>query len=453
VRVAALCAALVAAALLPGEPLGISAFVVAALVGLAVLRAGALPRGAVVYGALALALAAMSVLRDAVWVVSIDLAAAWLLATVAVSGPSVAALAAPIVRLVEIPTLAPAVPVGTRAALTGTALGALVVVPFGALFWTADPAFAQTTQWVQVPSLDSLPGRTAAFVFVLAACLGLALAARRRWEARSISSPRRLALLEWAIPLALLNGLFAAFVVVQVAVLFGGHDHVLETAGLTYAEYARQGFWQLISAAALTLTVLACTLVFTRAESRRELNLRKALLGGLCILTLVVLASALRRLELYEEAFGLSRLRLAADLVALWLGGLFVLVMGAALARRLRIHLAPVLLVGSAAGLLAFSLANPDGIVAGHNIERWRQTGRLDVAYLGTLSADAAPEIATLPPTLEGAASRRLRERLGDGDSWSSFNISRRRARTLLGQGISPAADKTAGPGHALSSE
>jgi len=51
-----------------------------------------------------------------------------------------------------------------------------------------------------------------------------------------VKAPVRLSLLEWLIPLSLLNALFAAFVIVQFAVLFGGHDHVLETAGLTYSE-------------------------------------------------------------------------------------------------------------------------------------------------------------------------------------------------------------------------
>ena len=47
--------------------------------------------------------------------------------------------------------------------------------------------------------------------------------------------------------------LFAAFVALQIAALYGGHDHVLRTAGLTYAEYAHEGFAQLMVAAALTL--------------------------------------------------------------------------------------------------------------------------------------------------------------------------------------------------------
>jgi hypothetical protein len=431
-KAASLAAAVLAAAVLPGNPLGVSVFMVAALLGVSVWQAGASPRRALLYGAPALALVAMGFVRDATWIVVIDIALAWVLAAVAVSGPELTALTAPFVRLPDAASLAPALSSGSSAALRGTALGGLLLVPFGALFWTADAAFAELGKQLPLPETGSLPGRIIAFVLVLGVGLGLGLAARRPMLSPSISSPVRLGFLEWAIPLSLLNALFAAFVVVQFAVLFGGHEHVLETAGLTYSEYARQGFWQLLAAAALTLTVVGATLWFTSPEGRRERALRTALLAMLCVLTLIVLASALRRLDLYEGAYGLSRLRLAANSVAIWLGGLFVLVLAAGIVGSLRRHFAEVVLLGSAAALLGFSVANPDGIVAGRNVERWRETGRLDVGYLGVLSADAAPAIAVLPSPLRDVALRPVADRLEPSDPWFAYNLSRQRARRIL---------------------
>ena len=71
------------------------------------------------------------------------------------------------------------------------------------------------------------------------------------------------------MPLGVLDALFVAFVAVQATVLFGGHAHVLETEGLTYAEYARQGFWQLLWVSALTLLVLERGDPGRRAHQRR----------------------------------------------------------------------------------------------------------------------------------------------------------------------------------------
>jgi hypothetical protein len=430
--VAALAAALLAAAFLPGRPLGVGVFLVALIVALGVWRDGRLGRPAVLYGLPAFALAAMSAVRDAGWVVATDLAAAWVLAAVAVAGPSLAALAGPIVRLRDAGALAPPIPHGGPAAVRGAVLGGLLVLPFGALFWTADAAFAESAQALPLPSIDSLPGRVLTFALVLGAMLGLALSSRRPVRTPAIGVPRPLGFVEWAVPLGLLNALFAAFVAVQFAVLFGGHDHVLETAGLTYAEYARQGFWQLLVAAALTMAVVGATVSLARTTTRRQALSQRALLGVLCLLTLVVLASALRRLELYEDAFGLTRLRLGAEGIGVWLGGIFVLVISAGLARRARRQLRPMLILGTAIGLLAFSLANPDGLIAKRNVQRWRESGKLDVGYLRTLSADAAPAASTLPPALEGAAFSSLRDRLATGDSWSSFNLARWDARRIL---------------------
>lgn len=434
-RTAALAAAVLAAAFFPGHPVGLSAFLVAAVLGVAVWHAGISRRRALLYGVPALALVATCVIRDATWIVLIDIAVAWVLAAVAVSGPNLSAFVAPFARLVETPTLAPPLPSsGSSAAIRGTVLGGLLIVPFGALFWTADAAFAELGQQVPFPEPISLPGRVLAFVLVLGVGVGLCLAVRNPFPVIDVKSPVRLSFLEWLIPLSLLNALFAAFVIVQFAVLFGGHDHVLETAGLTYSDYAHQGFWQLVAAAALTLTVVGAALLFTNPVGRRQRALRDALLAMLCLFTLVVLASALRRLDVYEDAYGLSRLRLAVDSFVLWLGGLFVLVLGAGIVRPLRRHFAEVVLLGSAAALLALSLANPDRIIAARNIDRWRETGKLDVEYLGELSADAAPAIADLPSPLRDVALSPLAERLEPSEPWFSYNLSRARARTMLSQ-------------------
>ena len=77
---------------------------------------------------------------------------------------------------------------------------------------------------------------------MLATSLEIVDVNRRPLRPPTLPVRRSLTPWEWALPLALLAGLFAVFVAVQIAVLFGGHEHVLRTAGLTYAEYARQGF-------------------------------------------------------------------------------------------------------------------------------------------------------------------------------------------------------------------
>jgi hypothetical protein len=246
-------------------------------------------------------------------------------------------------------------------------------------------------------------------------------------------SPRRVARTEWAIALGALDLLFAAFVAVQLAVLFGGHDHVLRTAGLTYSEYARQGFFQLLAVGVLTLGVVAGTLRWAARNGGRDAVLLRALLGVLCVLTLVVLASALRRLGLYEEAFGFTRARVAAHGIVLWLGTVLMLVMAAGL--RGRGWWLPRATVGvTAAGLLLFTAVDPDGLVASSNVARYQDTGKIDLMYLSTLSADAVPALAGLPQMPEGCVFELsgLPAELARPEPWHAWNLGRQRARDIL---------------------
>jgi hypothetical protein len=431
VRLAALTAAVLAAVVVPGAPPGVGLVVVAVLVAVTGASEARRTPDLFVFGSAALALASFAAVLDARWVVRIDLVAAWLFAAIALGGAHLRAVVAPIGALRALPTLAPSSASRLTPAFRGAAIGTFVAIPFAALFLTADAAFAALADDTPHPSLGSLPGRTIAFAVVLLASLGLALAARRRSEHVTRLRSGGLPPAEWAVPLALLDALFLAFVTVQITVLFGGHDHVLRTAGLTYAEYARQGFWQLTAAAVLTLVVVKTASVVAETRTDGERRLLRALLALLCLLTLVIVASAFHRLRLYEAAFGLTRPRLAAEAFILWLGGAFVLVLLAGAFRRA----APMrgLLASVAVGLVLFSAADPDARIADRNVERWRETGRIDVGYLATLSADSVPALIELPPRLRERALAGVAARLEDREPLTSANLSRRRARELLG--------------------
>ena len=218
---------------------------------------------------------------------------------------------------------------------------------------------------------------------------------------------------------------------VQLTVLFGGSEHVLRTAGLTYAEYARGGFWQLLAVSALTLLVIAGAARRAPRATRADRLLVRVLLGTLTALSLVVVASALYRMQVYTDAYGATRLRLAVATVELWLGLLFVLV-GVAVV-RLRADWLPRLVLGTAVlALLGLALVNPDRVIAERNVDRYRQTGRLDVGYLAGLSADAVPALDRLPEPLRGARCGRSPASCPATACWAT-NLGRERARRLLG--------------------
>ncbi|WP_455907839.1 DUF4153 domain-containing protein [Streptomyces goshikiensis] len=322
-------------------------------------------------------------------------------------------------------------PVAKAAAV---ALGLLVV--FGTLFASADAAFADLLGDL-TPEVSVGDGPVRILLFILGAVLALAAArttaAPLRWDRIRIAPGTARSRLEWALPLVVLNLLFAGFNAVQLAVLFGGYDKVLKSTGhRSYAEYAQQGFWQLLWATLLTLVVIALALRWAPRGGAGDRRFVRAVLGTLCALTLVVVASALRRMDFYVDAYGLTRLRVSVAAMELWLGLVLVLIMAAGVfgARWL-----PRAVAGSAAAaVLAFGLLSPDGMVAERNVTRFQQDAKIDLAYFQSLSADAAPALDRLPEPQRSCALRGINDDLAEaGDvPWYAMSLGEYRARKIL---------------------
>ena len=180
---------------------------------------------------------------------------------------------------------------GAGPAARGALIAAVLLAIFVPLLASADAAFTQLLDDLSPDTWAIDMPFARALVLALFTAAGGALIYARLCPPRPLARPAKLALgrLEWALPLGALVVLFAAFVALQFTTLFGGERHVVDTAGLTYAEYARSGFAQLLAVAALTLAVIAAA----RRWARDDGQLLNALIAALCLLTLVVLISAL----------------------------------------------------------------------------------------------------------------------------------------------------------------
>lgn len=432
-----------AALVLPFRAPGVGAFVVLlAACGVVAVADGRLRAPYHLTSAvLCVLLLATVVVRDAVWVVALCWLAAFAVGAVALAGGrSVAGLVAsvaavPVAAVRGLPwlgrSLVPAHP-HRRAWLPWVRtvlLSVLAVLVFGALFASADAVFARWAGAL-VPDLSVASAVARGFFFL--AIGGLTLAG----VYVGLNPPRveRLALpagspvargFEWLVPVALVVTVFAVFVAAQASAMFGGHAYLRRATGLTYADYVHQGFAQLTVATVLTLGVVAAAArKAPRATGRERLVLRVAL-GALCALTLVVVASALYRLHVYEQAYGFTRLRLLASFFEGWLGAVVLLVLGAGM--RLRGRWVPrAVLLSGAATLVVLAGLNPDGFVATRNVQRYEQTHKADWGYLAGLSADADPALAALPANVRGCAGVDR----PPSDGWLSWNLGRARARS-----------------------
>jgi hypothetical protein len=406
---------------------------------LLVIAAGVLAakeRPAIAPTSLAVALASQPLLRDAGWVIAADVVAAVVAAAVTVRVPStwprlLRALLAPF-RLIAgtaligraAAAMVPAMP-GRRlwAAVRGLALGSVLIAVFGGLFVTADKAFADVVDNTLTVEFDAND-------LVWRALLGLLFIGLAGTLARAgVTEDERADTAKWApgeielrIALSAVVALFALFVVVQLHVLFGGAAYVQKTTGLGYGEYARQGFVQLLVVAVLTLAVVG-------VAARRPDRGVRGLLGALCILTVVVLVSAYHRLELVEDAYGLTRVRYTGDAIVAWFVVMFGLVIAAGLHGGVARAMPRAAMIITLVGVLAFSLSNPDGRIAQSAVDRGESGRPLDSDYLAGLSADALPALERLRESERAMVVGVVRDRLRRPDGIAGANLARASAR------------------------
>ncbi|MGW4717151.1 DUF4153 domain-containing protein [Nocardia sp. NPDC004260] len=394
------------------------------------------------WATLALALLAVGAVRAAGWLFALCLLAACVAGSLAVVGRRSAngilydTLALGLEAVSAVPWVY-AGTAGVRGAHTPRAwrLGLSVAVTvallavFVPLLGSADAMFAALLETV-TPDLD-IPSVVRWIVLFAVVALGavsaLFVLAGPPPPATARAGGRTLRRSEWALPVGALAILFAAFVATQFVVLFGGDEHVRKTSGLTYAEYARTGFWQLSAVTVLTLAVLVVVLRWAAQDAPADRWWLRGLLTAVSLLALVIVASALGRMWTYQRAYGFTVLRLLVEVCELWLGLVYVLVLVAVL--RLRRAWLPRAVLGTAmATLLALAVVDPERLIAEENIDRWQRGKALDTEYLVTLSPDIMPATERLPEPLRADVRARLRADLGE-DSWQSWNLSRARAR------------------------
>ena len=323
---------------------------------------------------------------------------------------------------------------GTRTTVArGIALGLPLLALFGGLFAAADAVFRGFLSDA-VPSFAHPLAHIFLFTGFAWAAGGLLRDLVAEREERRLLSPTAvtgaaprvtLGSTELCVALAAVDLLFLAFVLVQLRYLFGGAHLVQVRAHLTYAQYARHGFFELVAVSLLVLPLLLAV----DAAGRRTRALR-FLSAALLALTFVVMASALQRMRLYERVYGLTELRVYATGVIVWLAVVFAWFAATVLRGRRR-HFAVGVVVAGFAATLALDFVNPDALIARTNLAR----PRVDVAYLAGLGDDAVPTLVARLPHLEPGLRRPLAEALlrrHENGDWRSWSLSRSRARVDL---------------------
>jgi hypothetical protein len=317
----------------------------------------------------------------------------------------------------------------------GLALALPPVIVFGALFAAADPIFSAFYARLFQFNLETLVQHS-----VIIAGLGWVVAG----YLRGMVIPRldqarfpalaggRLAITESMVVLGSVTLIFLLFVAIQVRTLFGGDAFVLAETGLTYAEYARQGFFHMTWAAALVLPLLLLLEWATRRDSASEQRSFRALAILLLGLLGVVLLSAVHRMRIYQASYGLTELRVYTVAFMAWLAPVLAWFGLTVLAGR-RERFVPGALSLGLATILSLHLLNPDQLIARTNLERMARGQTFDIRHATSLSDDAMPVMLRSLDAFTPEARCLLLTRLQrPPEEWRSWNHSRARVRGLL---------------------
>lgn len=328
------------------------------------------------------------------------------------------------------------------------ARGLLIAIPllvvFGGLLISADAVFAQLVRDTLRIDLATLAGHVV-LIGVLTWVAAGALTGLLRGTRTAIpvaGAPRGgvMGAGELGVALGLVALLFAAFVIVQLRYLFGGADIVAVTRDLTYADYARRGFFELLAVALLTLPLLLVSSWLLRRDTPGAERTFRALAGTVVVLVAAIGVSAVKRMRLYVDVYGWTEDRFYATVMLLLIMGMLVWLAATALSGRGERFASGALGLTLATGALLIVM-NPDAMIARANIDRGVTDAAypdFDVVHATSLSADAVPvllgRLGELDATAQCGMAARLLQRWGqaDGPGLRGWNLSLVRARRAV---------------------
>lgn len=195
--------------------------------------------------------------------------------------------------------------------------------------------------------------------------------------------------------LSIINFFIIAFVGFQFVYLFGGSVNI-KASGMSYADYARRGFFEMCTASAIIFTIALFVLIMTK-KNNGKLSLWVSFSTViLCVGDGVLLVSAVKRMLMYIDVYGLSIKRF----LTLWLMAVIGLCLLWMIIKCFAIKLDVMKWIGITViiGVCILSVTNIERIIAHYNVDIYLANPDEPsiINYFNELSYTAAPELAKL---------------------------------------------------------
>ena len=239
--------------------------------------------------------------------------------------------------------------------------------------------------------------------------------------------------------------LYVIFLSVQAKYYFGGFASNLPD-GLTYAEYARSGFFELCAVAVINMGLIIVLSVFTKKKDNGKSALPLKIYSVIMsCFTLLLIAVAMSKMIMYINAYGLSRQRIFTSWFMILLAFAFIFVIIKQFMRKFNYFGALAAVFAVLFGVLCF--CDVDARIAEYNVGAYITDSKktIDMDQLQSLSDSALPYILKLTEPVEGrsdeeneAVTGRAKEILSSrkracagGYDVIGFNVPRYRAQKI----------------------
>ncbi len=182
----------------------------------------------------------------------------------------------------------------------------------------------------------------------------------------------------------------------QLAYFFSAFKGFLPNDDITYSQYARKGFFEMCVIAVINLCLVFFSILLAKKQNGKVCHGIKAIATFISVFTLIIIATAISKMALYIDAYGMTVLRVTTSAFMLFLGIVFIAVI-------LRIYINKINIVKTAliaAGCIVLMLgtANVNAVCAKYNYEAYKskELKTVDIEALYDLGDEGIPYVVRL---------------------------------------------------------
>ena len=182
----------------------------------------------------------------------------------------------------------------------------------------------------------------------------------------------------------------------QLAYFFSAFSGFLPNQEITYSEYARKGFFEMCVIAVINITLVFLSMLFSKKQNGKVCAGIKITSTFIAIFTLIIIATAISKMVLYIDEYGMTVLRLTTSAFMLFLAVSFLAVILRIYSSK--INIVKTTLVTAGIIVLLLGTVNVNGVCAKYNYEIYKtqKSHEIDVGAMYELGDDGIPYLVKL---------------------------------------------------------